>query len=213
MKSSKRGAVIARKREVKAILFDMDGVLTDSYSAWCSIINDALRSVGKKPLTKAELKRHFGQPVEKDQQTHFQGYTIEQIRRLYLKHYFNHWDKIKLFPDTLPVLKEVVDKGWKIGLISNSTKGIIAPVMKRHNITKYFDVVMSMNDVKNGKPHPEMVIKACKLLKVKASETVVIGDTQNDMIAGKKAGCMTIGLKTKGDYTINRLSSITRFLK
>lgn len=209
----KRGADTVQKKEVKAILFDMDGVLTDSFSAWSFIINDAMKAIGKKPLTKAELKKHFGQPVEKDQETHFKGYTIEQIRKLYLKYYFNYWEKIKLFPDTIPVLKEVCGNGWKVGLISNSTKEIINPVMKRHKIAKYFDVVMSMDDVKNRKPHPEMVIKACKVLGVKTSETVVIGDTQNDMIAGKKAGCMTIGIRTKGDYTITRLSSITRFLK
>ncbi len=202
-----------RKKEVKAILFDMDGVLTDSFSAWGCIINDAMRDIGKKPLSKAELRKHFGSPVEKDQQTHFKGYSIEEIRQMYLKHYFKHWKKIALFPDARSVLREVAGNGWKIGLTSNSTKDIIGPVMKRHRLSGYFDVVMSMDDVKNRKPHPEMILKACRLLKVKTSETLVIGDTQNDMIAGKKAGCTTIGVKTKGDYTVSRLSSITSFLK
>jgi HAD superfamily hydrolase (TIGR01509 family) len=209
----KRGAVIAQKKEVKAILFDMDGVLTDSFDAWCHIINDAMREIGKTPLSKSVLRKHFGAPVERDQKTHFKGYTIEEIRKMYLKHYFTHWKKIRLFPDTLPVLKKVAGNGWKIGLISNSTKDIINPMLKRHGIARYFDAVMSMDDVKNRKPHPEMVIKACRILNVKPSETIVIGDTQNDMLAGKSAGCLTIGIGTKGDYTIRRLSSITRFLK
>jgi HAD superfamily hydrolase (TIGR01509 family) len=213
MKPLKKGGVIARKRAVRAILFDMDGVMVDSYRAWCSIINDALKSIGKRPLSKAELKRHFGQPIEKDQKTHFKGYSLEEIRQLYLKHYFKHWKKVSLFPDTRKVLRVVNNNGRKIGLISNSTKDIIIPMLKRHGIAHYFDAVVSMDDVRRRKPHPEMVLKACKILKVKPAETAVIGDTQNDMLAGRRAGCITVGLKTKGDYTISKLSSITRFLK
>ena len=212
MKPLKRGAVTVRKREVKAILFDMDGVLTDSFNAWGCIINGAMRDIGKKPLSKAELKRHFGAPIEKDQKTHFKGYSLEEIRQLYLKQFYRHWRKIRLFPDTKQVLREASGNGWKIGLISNSTMGIINPVLRHHRIGRYFDVIMSMDDVKRRKPHPEMVLKACRLLKVKASETVVIGDTQNDMLAGKRAGCTTIGLNTKGEHTIRKLSSALRLL-
>ena len=213
MRLSKKEDAIVLKKEVKAILFDMDGVLTDSYHAWSCIINDALKSIGRNALSKKTLRKQFGAPVERDQKTHFKGYSVEQIRKLYLDHYHKHKNKIVLFPHTRKILQEIKDKNIKIGLISNSTKDIIHPVLKRFGIDCYFDVVMSMDDVTYRKPHPEMVLRACKILGVKPQETVVVGDTQNDMIAGKKAGCTTVGIKTKGDCTVHRLTAIRRFLK
>jgi len=70
-----------------------------------------------------------------------------------------------------------------------------------------------MDDVKRRKPAPDMILKACKILKVKPKNTILVGDTKNDMIAGKRAGCITVGYKMMGDYRIDKLYSITRFLK
>ena len=69
-----------------------------------------------------------------------------------------------------------------------------------------------MDDVKRRKPAPDMILKACKMLKVKPKNTILVGDTINDMIAGKRAGCVTMGYKIKGDYTVNNLRKIERFI-
>ena len=69
-----------------------------------------------------------------------------------------------------------------------------------------------MDDVKRRKPAPDMILKACKLLRINPKNTILVGDTMNDIIAGKRAGCVTVGYKVKGDYRINNLNQILSML-
>ena len=84
--------------------------------------------------------------------------------------------------------------------------------MRNFKLKKYFGAIITMNDVKKGKPAPDMVLKACKILKVSPKNTILVGDSMNDMIAGKRAGCVTVGYKIKGDYRIERLKEIEKFI-
>lgn len=110
-------------------------------------------------------------------------------------------------------MAELKKRKLKIGLISNNNRKIILSTLHQLKIRGYFDIIMTMDEVKRRKPHPEMVIKACKMLEISPREAIVVGDTQNDMLAGKRAGCATIGYRTKGDHTISCLSLLKRFLK
>ena len=65
--------VTVRKREVKAVLFDLDGTLVDSYTAWFHIVNDTLKSVGLNQLKEAEFSKGFGTPVEKRRKNLYRG--------------------------------------------------------------------------------------------------------------------------------------------
>ena len=93
-------------------------------------------------------------------------------------------------------------------MITNSSRAIVSKTLKRFNIKKYFDVIVTMDDVKRRKPAPDMALRACRILNVDAKDAIMIGDTKNDMLAGKSAGCMTVGFKIKGDYKINSLDEI-----
>ena len=69
-----------------------------------------------------------------------------------------------------------------------------------------------MEDVKRRKPAPDSVLKACRLLNVKPKDAILIGDTENDMIAGKRAGCATVGYKIRGDFRIKNLKDILKLI-
>lgn len=99
-----------------------------------------------------------------------------------------------------------------MALITNTPKRILIPTLKHYKLRKYFNAIVTIDDVKKGKPAPDMAMKACKLLKVNPENTMLIGDSKNDMIAGKRAGCITIGYKTKGDYKINGLDEVNKFI-
>ena len=65
-----------QKREVKAILFDMDGVLVDSIYAWRHVFNDTLKHFGFKKIAKKDFIKDFGAPIEQDVKKYFKGKTI-----------------------------------------------------------------------------------------------------------------------------------------
>lgn len=201
-----------QKREVKAILFDMDGVLVDSEKAWFYVINDTCRHFDFKPVSKREFEKRFGAPIEDDVKFLFKGRTIKEVEAFYNADFGKRAKHVKLFPQSRIALKKLKAKKLKLGLISNSTTLIVSAILGNFRLKKYFDVVVTMDDVKKRKPAPDMALKACRLLKVKPKSTILVGDTKNDMIAGKRAGCITVGYKVKGDYRINNLKEIERFI-
>jgi len=86
-------------------------------------------------------------------------------------------------------------------------------MVSHYKLKKYLDVMVTMDDVRRRKPAPDAVLRACRELGVKPREAVLVGDTRNDMVAGRRAGCTTIGLKTKGEYTIRTLGSLPPLIK
>ena len=203
----------ANTTKAKAVLFDLDGVLVNSMKAWFYVINDTLNYFGFKSISFRQFKSRFGASIEHDAETLYNGKPINDIEKAYNKFFGGRRKYVKLSHQAKPVLKDLKRKNIKIGLITNSTKYITLITLEYFKLKKYFDVIVTMNDVRYGKPKPNMVLKACKMLKVNPSNTILVGDTKNDMIAGKRAGCVTVGFKIKGDCRINKLKEILYMFK
>ncbi|MEK6891752.1 MAG: HAD family hydrolase [Nanoarchaeota archaeon] len=198
--------------EVKAVLFDMDGVLIDSIDAWYFVINDTLKHFGLEPISRAKFEKRFGASIENDVKTLYIGKSIREVEKIYNLEFRKRKQHVKLFPQSKLVLENLRHKKLKIGLLTNSTDKITFSILNHFKLKKYFDVILTMNDVKRRKPAPDMVLKACRKLKVKPKNAILIGDTQNDMLAGKKAGCVTVGYKVDGDCRIEELKEVLKFM-
>ena len=192
-----------------AILFDLDGVLVDSFDAWHNTFNCMRKESGRSRIPLKIFRKNFGGPLEDDIRLFFPDKNARELNRLKDQYFAKNVHLVKLFRNSHNVLSYIKRDGFKIGLISNSTHFIVKSIIKKFNLSKFFDVVMTAEDVEHGKPSPGMVLKACKILKVKPENALLIGDTKNDMIAGERAGCVTVGYKIKGDYRINSLNHIT----
>lgn len=206
----KKGEGIAAKRKAKAVLFDLDGVLVDSYEAWFLAYNQTLGYFGFKPVTKSYFSKYFGNPVEDDIRRVFIGKTPEEVMDGYAIHFPKNAKYVKLFPRAKEVLSFIKKKKIKIGLITNSNIKIVLSVLNHFKIRKYFGAIVTRSDVNRGKPAPDMVLKACKMLHVRPEDAVLVGDTKNDIMAGRRAGCFAIGYKIKGDIRIDSLDGIIR---
>ncbi len=198
--------------KVKAVLFDLDGVLIDSIDAWHHTYNGIIAHFNKHPVSKKGFRKIFGNTIEKNVKM-IVDISAKEANRLAITYFKENIGRIRIFPQTKNVLEKLSNMGIKIALITNTPKKILMPVLKRYKIKKYFDAVVTIDGVKKGKPAPDMALKACKMLKVSPKNAILVGDTKNDMLAGKRAGCMTVGYKVNGDYRINKLSSMTRFLE
>ncbi len=195
-----------------AVLFDLDGVLVDSFDAWHNTFNGIRKESGRSEIPISSFRKNFGGPLEDDIRLFFPDKNARELNRLKDQYFAKNVHLVKLFRNSHNVLSHIKKGGFKAGLISNSTQAIAASILSRFKLYKFFDVVMTAEDVKHGKPSPEMVLKACKILKVKPENAILIGDTRNDMIAGKRAGCTTVGYKIKGDFQIDNLNHITNYL-
>jgi pyrophosphatase PpaX len=197
-----------QKREVKAILFDMDGVLVDSENAWFYMYNDALVDLGFDKISRGKFKKIFGSPIEDDLKTYFKGKTEKQLVNAYKKSFEQRKGFFELNKGVKKLLKKLRSKSLKLAVISNSTDFIVNGLLNFHGIKNYFDAVLTMEDVKNRKPNPDIIIKACKKLKVSPKESIIVGDSKYDIIAGKRAKCISVGYKIRGDYMVDTIDSI-----
>lgn len=177
--------------KLDTILFDLDGTLIDSNQ----LIIDSFKYVFDHELPHIKLTneayRSFIGPTlwasfskyEKDKD------KVEELVLSYRKHNLAHHDDVLAFDGALSLLKELKQRGYKIGVVSSKMRYLVLRGLKITNLMPYVDVVVGMDEVKNHKPHPESLLLAMQ--KLKAKQAMYVGDHPNDIQAGKRAGMYT----------------------
>jgi HAD superfamily hydrolase (TIGR01549 family) len=194
--------------EQNTILFDLDGVIVNSENVWLMSLNEALKYYKQKEINSNIFNKKFwGNDVNNTLELlGLPKKALDIVNKAYLKNI----DSVEIFPDVVKTLKCL--SHFNKGVITNTPKKIALSLLNKFDILKYFNIVVTSDDVKYGKPNPEIIIKACKLLNVQTNEVIIIGDTINDIIAGKNLDCKVIGINIKADYTVNKLSKILDIL-
>jgi len=145
---------------------------------------------------------------------------IQQEMEKFLKRYELYSAKnSKLFPETIPVLEKIKELGIKIGLVTNTSREAVDIVFRFHGLKRYFDVVITREDVKKLKPDPEGVLLAVK--KLGAKSFFMVGDLVHDALAAKSANgiCITVKRSTERkfdfhtDYFVQSLSEIPTIIQ
>ncbi|MBF0483500.1 MAG: HAD family phosphatase [Candidatus Omnitrophica bacterium] len=186
---------------LKAVIFDMDGVITntmpDHYRAWVKILKE---NAGIHP-TKLDIYLKEGSPGIDCLYDIFKKYHKpynETIARKCLNDkeaYFKTLAKTKFIPGARSFLKKLHKQNFKLALVTGTSRPELHRILP-DNIFNLFSVVITGNDVKKGKPHPEPYLKAIKKLRLKKSDSVVIENAPFGITAAKRAKLLCLALET-----------------
>ena len=191
-----------------AILFDLDGVLVDSMDSWLACLNAALKAFHYDEVSKEEfIEIYWGHDLNDNIER--MGLT-EEVGRFCNNKYSEYLHVVKIYPDVRDTLQKL--SSYKKGIITNTPGDCAFQILKKFDIEQYFETVITSDEVVKAKPNPEIVLKACKVLCVEPENVVLIGDTDSDVKAGKDAGCTVVGINIPADYTIKRLSDLTKLI-
>lgn len=182
-------------REIKGVLFDLDGTLLDTYNLILASMRHAINNVSGGSYSDAELMARVGTPLA-DQMLYFADGSQEGADRLmeiYRQHNDSIHDKgICAFSDTAASLQRLQDAGLKLGVVTSKRHDSAQRGLDKTGIAKYFDVVIGPDDWPEHKPHPGPVLHGCKMIDVAPENCIYVGDSPFDIQAGNGAGCLTV---------------------
>jgi beta-phosphoglucomutase len=179
---------------VKAILFDMDGVLIDAKEWHYESLNRALSLFGSPISREDHLSLYDGLPTAvKLQQLTERGFIpnelhkfINELKQIYLNQII--YEKCKPIFSKQNALSRLKTDGYKIAVCSNSIKSSIELMMQRSKLDVYLDLILSNQDVSNPKPNPEIYVKAINSFGLTPSECLILEDNQHGLEAAWGSG-------------------------
>jgi HAD superfamily hydrolase (TIGR01549 family) len=188
---------------LKAILFDFDGVIIDSYESNTACFRNALSYYKYSLPAEEKYKLLLGLPVREGVRVLVPDATKQEVELIAQRVFLeadNAIPYIKLCDGVKSALETIV-KGYKLAIVSQRRRESIEKIVKYMKIDHYFDLVIGREDVKLPKPNPEPLVKALDYFKVKQDEAMYIGDMEEDVLAAKaaKISCVFIS-QTKKSY-------------
>jgi len=192
----------------KVILFDLDGVLVDTYKVWFRLFNKTLKHFGYKTIPLKVFAQNWGKSTEEDVRIFMPKVKLKDVKRYFSINFPKFTKYMKVNPEAKIILSKLKKMGLKVGCITNSHRDITQLEIKIAGLKNFFDAVITADDVKRPKPEPDMLFKVCKRLRVKVNEVIFIGDTQTDLKTAEKAGCIFIGYRIQSKLRIKKLSEI-----
>lgn len=188
---------------LKAVLFDMDGVIVDTEplhrKAYFSTFDDLEIEVSEElytSFTGASTKKVCTTLIEKFQlrQSHEE---LALIKRKYFRHFFYNDEDFNLLPGVKSLIENYFDNNIKLVLASSASMVTIDMVFEKFDLEKYFIGKISGADLKESKPHPEIFLLASEIADEPKGNCMVIEDSTNGIIAAHSAEIFCTAYKSE----------------
>jgi phosphoglycolate phosphatase len=199
-------------RRPPAVLFDLDGVLVDTFDAWVAVLDGCRVRRGLAALGPAPIRATWGQGLQADCRTFFPGEDPGVLAREYDEGFLANLTLVRPMPGVRETVAALKATGIAIALVTNSPVALARRILAGLGVLSSFDVVAGGDEVPRGKPDPALVHLALSRLDLGAAEAVLVGDTGFDVGAGTAAGVAVIGLGIDADRRIERLAELPPLL-
>lgn len=186
-------------KSAQAAIFDFDGTLFDASDAICHSFNAAFRASGRPELPREAILPWIGRPLVEIFPTMLPGLAPTEVNAMVEAYREAFWPVCVGMTRPLPGLRACLDalRGrMRLGIATNRTERGAQMILEGFGAAADFETIVAIEHVRRTKPDPEAVELALSRLGATASVSVMVGDTPDDMHAGRAAGVMAVGVTT-----------------
>lgn len=176
---------------INTVIFDFDGTLADTNRMIINSFNHIYTVFHEKECDEDYVKSTFGEPLTLTLSRDFGKFNFEDViecYRDYQRDRFN--DEVTLYETVEETLEYLKNKNIKMGIATSRLKNSTISALDKFDISKYFNVVISADDVEKHKPDKEPLMKAINELKSTPDKTLYVGDSKFDMECALNAGAI-----------------------
>lgn len=182
---------------VSAIVIDLDGTLLHTAPELAEAANRMLRDMGRPAVSQDLLMSYIGNGISwlvkraltGDMHAEPDAILYDKALPIFEKHYTNLLLQSKPFAGVVQGLDAMKAAGFKLGCITNKLARYTEPLLKGIGLAQYFDIVLSGDTLPEKKPHPMPLLHSAKFFGVRVENLLLIGDSLNDAVAARAAGC------------------------
>lgn len=196
---------------IKAVLFDMDGVLIEAKDWHFDALNDALVLFGMKISYDEHLAVFDGLPTRKKLQILSRTRGLPERLHDFINEYKQHRTMEMVYSRCRPLfhhqyaLARLKREGYHLAVCSNSIRSTVSAMMMRSALLESLDFFLSNEDVSKSKPDPEIYVTAAKRLGLAPSQCLVVEDNEHGIQAAVASGSHLLQVATVYDVTYDRI--------
>ncbi|MCI3943561.1 HAD-IA family hydrolase [Pseudomonas syringae] len=196
---------------IKAVIFDMDGVLIDAKEWHYDALNKALGLFGYNISRHEHLTAYDGLPtsrkldmlsVERDLPVALHGFINEMKQQYTMEIVHAQCKPTFVHQYALSSLKTL---GYKLAVASNSIRNTVDVMMDRADLGRYLDLQLSNEDVKHAKPAPDIYLKAIRQLGLLPTECLIVEDNENGIKAARASGAHVLVVAHTCDVNLSNI--------
>ncbi|MBN1774610.1 MAG: HAD family hydrolase [Deltaproteobacteria bacterium] len=189
---------------IRAVLFDLDGVLVDTYEAWYGLVRAAARHFGAPDVSRSAFDASWGQSVEDDARELVPGPTTREVADHYESHFGEHVGRVGVDREARAVLSDLRARGIRTACVTNSPTPVAQEILRAADLEPLLDAVVGAGDVPRPKPAPDLLDAALRRLDVPPTAAVMVGDSRFDEQAADAAGVRYVHYDTRARDSLAR---------
>jgi phosphoglycolate phosphatase len=188
-------------KEIRLIIFDLDGTLVDAYPAIISSFNHTMQSLHYRRQSPRTICRAVGWGDANLLRPFIKEKDLNKALSIYRRHHKTSLIRYsRLLPSAEKLLTYLKSRGYKLSVASNRPTRFSWILIHHLGLEKYFDYVLCADKLKHGKPHPEILKRIMQKFSSLPRQTLYIGDMAIDAQAARRAKVKTI-IVTTGSST------------
>jgi len=195
----------------KLLIFDLDGTLINSALDLAKAVNYMLVKLGKETFEEETIHGWVGNGAltlvkrallgKRELDDSLDADYVEKALNIFLDYYeANLCNATVPYPNVTQTLQTLKEKGYTLAIVTNKPFKFVAPILKGLNMDGLFAVILGGDSLAEKKPHPAPLLHICENLGITVKDSVMIGDSKNDILAANACDMDSVGVTYGYNY-------------